>query len=63
MKKILLGIVVAIFAISAYGVDCSVRKMCKQMSSCAEAYEYLNKCGHTRLDRDRDGVPCESICR
>ncbi|WP_420230694.1 excalibur calcium-binding domain-containing protein [Psychrobacter sp. ER1] len=20
------------------------------------------KCGNTRLDRDKDGVPCESIC-
>ncbi|WP_394358055.1 excalibur calcium-binding domain-containing protein [Methylococcus mesophilus] len=23
----------------------------------------LEQCGLSRLDRDHDGVPCESICR
>ncbi|MBZ9648449.1 excalibur calcium-binding domain-containing protein [Sphingobium sp. 3R8] len=32
------------------------------MSSCEEAYHYLNECGVGRLDGDGDGVPCESIC-
>ncbi|WP_174520391.1 excalibur calcium-binding domain-containing protein, partial [Bergeriella denitrificans] len=27
-----------------------------------EAKFYLNKCGVRRLDRDGDGIPCESIC-
>ncbi|PPB54646.1 excalibur calcium-binding domain-containing protein [Campylobacter hyointestinalis] len=43
-------------------VDCSKPKHCKQMKNCKEAYEYLYKCGYTGLDRDGDGVPCESIC-
>ncbi|WP_227681457.1 excalibur calcium-binding domain-containing protein [Psychrobacter sp. SCQQ22] len=30
------------------------------MSSCEQAKQVL-KCGNTRLDRDKDGVPCESI--
>ena len=34
---------------------------CSDMRSCEEAYEYLRQ-GYTKLDRDRDGVPCESIC-
>jgi hypothetical protein len=34
---------------------------CSDMSSCEEAYEYLQR-GYSKLDRDRDGVPCESIC-
>lgn len=40
-----------------------VRKTCKQIASCEEAYFLLNQCGFSRLDRDKDGVPCESICR
>lgn len=34
---------------------------CGQMSSCDQAYACL-AAGHGRLDRDKDGVPCESIC-
>lgn len=48
---------------SAPGYSCSARKTCGQMSSCEEAKFHLNQCGNTRLDRDQDGVPCESICR
>ena len=33
------------------------------MKSCAEAKFYLTQCGVTRLDRDKDGIPCETICR
>ncbi len=38
------------------------KKYCKNMSSCEEAYYKLNTCGHKRLDRDGDGIPCENIC-
>ena len=38
------------------------RKYCKYMVNCKEAYYKLNTCGHSSLDRDRDGVPCENIC-
>lgn len=44
------------------GFSCDVRKTCGQMSACAEAMFYLNTCGVSRLDRDNDGIPCESIC-
>ena len=43
--------------------DCGGKHTCKQMSSCAEAKHYLNDCGVSRLDRDHDGIPCESICQ
>ncbi|WP_367617066.1 excalibur calcium-binding domain-containing protein [Teichococcus vastitatis] len=33
------------------------------MSSCAEARYYLQQCGLSRLDGDRDGMPCKSLCR
>lgn len=42
---------------------CNGKTVCREMDSCAEAYYYLNTCGLGRLDRDNDGVPCESICR
>ena len=38
------------------------KKYCKHMRSCEEAKFYLKQCGKKRLDRDRDGIPCESIC-
>ena len=44
------------------GFDCAGKSTCGQMTSCAEARFYLNSCGVRKLDRDGDGVPCESIC-
>ncbi len=43
--------------------SCSTSKTCTQMSSCQEAYYYFNTCGVSRLDGDKDGVPCEVICQ
>lgn len=42
--------------------QCGTKKYCKHMDSCAEAYYFLEQCDLTRLDRDKNGVPCESIC-
>lgn len=42
---------------------CGSKRMCGQMSSCAEARSYLSQCGASRLDRDGDGVPCEALCK
>jgi deoxyribonuclease-1 len=49
--------------ISTEGFKCGNKKYCKQMTSCEEAIFYLKKCGLTRLDGDKDGMPCESLCR
>lgn len=43
--------------------SCDGKRTCGQMSSCDEAYFYLQQCGVSRLDGDKDGVPCESICK
>lgn len=43
--------------------DCVGKKYCKQMTSCKEARYRLTVCKDQSLDRDGDGVPCESICR
>ena len=42
--------------------SCADSKYCKEMTSCAEAKFHLRECGMHKLDRDHDGVPCESIC-
>jgi len=42
--------------------ECSAKHTCGQMLSCAEARFYLTQCGLHRLDGDKDGVPCESLC-
>lgn len=42
--------------------NCGDKRYCKEMKSCNEAKHYLNDCGVSRLDRDNDGVPCESLC-
>lgn len=45
------------------GFECGTKTTCGQMSSCEEARFYLNQCGLTRLDGDKDGTPCESLCK
>jgi endonuclease YncB( thermonuclease family) len=41
---------------------CGSKRLCREMTSCEDAMHHLHQCGLTRLDRDGDGVPCESIC-
>lgn len=43
--------------------NCNTIKWCSQMSSCAEAKYQLTQCGNPKIDGDRDGIPCESMCR
>ncbi len=43
-------------------MSCGGKRRCGQMQSCAEARFYLQICGVRSLDRDGDGVPCESLC-
>lgn len=48
-------------ALAADKYECS-KRVCKQMTSCEEAKYHLTQCGVKSLDRDGDGIPCESIC-
>ncbi|OQB05206.1 MAG: putative surface protein precursor [bacterium ADurb.Bin212] len=41
---------------------CGTKKTCSQMTTCSEARYFLDTCGVSSLDRDKDGVPCEDIC-
>lgn len=45
----------------SYACDCS--KSCTAISSCDEAYYQLNTCGCSARDGDKDGIPCESLCK
>ncbi|WP_136067105.1 endonuclease [Modicisalibacter radicis] len=49
--------------VSDDGFNCATRKTCGAMASCEEALYYLHQCGNKRLDRDKDGLPCERTCR
>lgn len=54
----------ALFAMqSEDGFSCQGKQYCRHMNSCAEAKFYLTQCGVSRLDKDGDGVPCESLCK
>jgi endonuclease YncB( thermonuclease family) len=50
-------------ASSGSGMSCGSKRYCSQMTSCAEAQFHFRQCGLARLDGDRDGVPCEQLCR
>lgn len=43
--------------------ECGGVPYCKDMSSCEEAQFYFKECGYDELDRDHDGIPCESLCK
>ncbi|MER9473533.1 excalibur calcium-binding domain-containing protein [Mesorhizobium sp. M0520] len=45
------------------GYSCQPRRTCLQISSCDEANWYLANCSWGgKLDRDKDGIACESLC-
>ena len=50
---------VAAASLPAERFQCQGKVHCSQMTSCAEATFYLEKCPGTKMDGDNDGVPCE----
>jgi len=42
---------------------CGSKRYCSQMNGCDEAIFYLSQCNVRSLDSDKDGVPCETLCR
>lgn len=44
------------------GLECGKKNYCSQMVTCDEAHFYLTVCGVERLDTNKDGIPCESLC-
>ncbi len=43
-------------------MKCGTKRRCSEMTSCEEARFHL-ACGVGSLDGDKDGVPCEALCR
>jgi Excalibur calcium-binding domain len=41
------------------GFSCDGRQYCSQMKSCAEAKYFLASCPGTKMDGDKNGIPCE----
>jgi hypothetical protein len=41
-------------------IKCDGRKYCSQMTSCAEAKNFLQNCPGMKMDGDNDGIPCEA---
>lgn len=39
--------------------QCDGRTRCQQMSSCEEAMFFIRHCPDTKMDGDKDGIPCE----
>lgn len=42
---------------------CDGREHCSQMTSRAEAVFFIKHCPNTKMDGDRDGIPCENDSR
>lgn len=45
------------------GFKCDGRQYCSQMNSRAEAVFFTRNCPNTKMDGDRDGIPCENDSR
>jgi hypothetical protein len=39
----------------------AVAQSCKSFKTCEEAMKSF-RAGNAKLDRDKDGIPCESLC-
>ena len=50
-------------ATTSGGFTCAGKRYCREMTSCEEAKFYLTQCGVGSLDGNKDGVPCEKLCR
>ena len=50
-------------ATASGGFSCGGKRYCREMASCEEAKFYLTQCGVGSLDGNKDGVPCEKLCR
>ena len=49
--------------LASYHFKCDGRQYCSQMTSRAEAEFFNENCPDTKMDGDRDGVPCENDTR
>ena len=57
MKKVIFAFFA--FSLALQGSDALAK--CADYATCADAVKAM-KAGDGKLDRDKDGIPCESIC-
>jgi len=57
------GITSKIIKVASKHFKCDGRQYCSQMTSREEAEFFLKNCPDTKMDGDRDGVPCENDSR
>ncbi len=43
--------------------QCGLKKSCRVMTSCKEATFYYKNCSLKNLDKDKDGKPCNRLCK
>ncbi len=48
---------------SSGSFECGRKSRCSQMATCAEARLYFDSCRLRKLDRNRDGTPCDKLCK
>ena len=54
-------VAVAILGMLIVGSGTAWAQSCSSFQTCAQAVASL-KAGNTKLDKDQDGIPCESLC-
>lgn len=42
---------------------CGNKSTCEEMANCKEAKIYFEKCRLSELDKNKDGIPCEQLCK
>ena len=57
MKKVIF--VIFAFSLALQGSEALAR--CSDYATCADAVKAM-KAGDGKLDRDKDGIPCEKLC-
>lgn len=45
------------------GINCSVKKSCKQLGDYPNALRHFQQCGWRELDGNNDGIPCNQLYR
>ena len=62
LRLVILTVLVFAPQVASAQFKCNTKKTCSRMLNCAEAVFQLRQCGARARDRDKDGIPCESIC-
>lgn len=48
---------------TATSFQCGLKRSCREMTTCKEATFYFKNCSLKKLDKDKDGKPCNRLCK